>query len=186
MNVKFNNLETERVTLRKFKESDAEAFFKYRPHPQVSLYQSGRWDNCTFEEIVSFVNEQKKLEPDIPGTWFQIAIELKESGTLIGDCAIHTLMHDNNQVEIGFTLDMMYQNKGLAKEAVNCLLDYLFNVLNKHRVIAITDVRNSNSIILLEKIGMRREGHFLKNAFYRDTYTDEYLYAILKEEWLEE
>jgi aminoglycoside 6'-N-acetyltransferase len=36
---------------------------------------------------------------------------------------------------------------------------------------------------LLENIGMRREGHFIKNTWYKGEYTDEYLFAMLKEEW---
>jgi len=36
---------------------------------------------------------------------------------------------------------------------------------------------------LLEKIGMRREGHFIKNAWLKGEYTDEYLFAMLNEEW---
>jgi len=50
------------------------------------------------------------------------------------------LPQDINQVEIGFTLDPLYQNIGFGLEAVKCLLEYIFNVLNKHRVIAVTDV----------------------------------------------
>lgn len=96
-NIKFCNLETERITLRKFKASDAEDFFKYRTNPQVALYQGEGWVNYKFEQAVEFVKEQMNFEPGIPDTWFQIAIELKDTRNLIGDCAIHTLPQDTNQ-----------------------------------------------------------------------------------------
>jgi RimJ/RimL family protein N-acetyltransferase len=182
-NMKFCDIETKRLMLRKFKDSDAETFFRYRTNPEVALYQGEGWVNYKFEQAVEFVKEQMNAEPGIPDTWFQIAIELKDNRSLIGDCAIHTLSHDENQVEIGFTLSPMYQNKGFGAETVKYLLEYIFNVLNKHRVIAISDVRNRNSIKLLEKIGMRKEGHFIKNAWNKGEYTDEYLFALLKEEW---
>ena len=182
-NVKFCNLETEKLILRKFKESDAQVFFEYRTNPQVALYQGERWINFRLEDAVEFVKEQMDLEPGIPDTWFQIAIELKETGNLIGDLAIHTLPQDINQVEIGSTLSPIYQKKGYGIEAVRCLLGYIFNVLNKHRVIAITDVRNKPSIKLIEKVGLRKEGHFIKNAWNKGEYTDEYSFALLKEEW---
>jgi RimJ/RimL family protein N-acetyltransferase len=182
-NIKFCNIEGERMILRKFKESDSEDFLMYRTNPEVALYQGERWVNFKFEQAVKFVKEQMNFEPGIADTWFQIAIELKTTRNLIGDCAIHTLPEDTNQVEIGFTLSPMYQNKGLGTEAVTCLLGYIFNLLDKHRVIAITDVRNKNSIKLLERIGMRKEGHFIKNAWNKGEYTDEYLFALLKEEW---
>jgi RimJ/RimL family protein N-acetyltransferase len=182
-NIRFCNVETERLILRKFKESDAEDFLRYRTKPQVTLYQGDGWGDYKLEQSLDFVKEQMNFEPGIPDTWFQIAIELKDTKKLIGDCAIHTLSQDARQIEIGFTIDPMYQNKGLGIEAVKHLLEYIFNTLNKHRVIAITDVRNKNSIKLLEKIGMRKEGHFIKNAWYKEEYTDEFLYAMLKEEW---
>jgi len=178
---KFSNIETERLILRKFKESDVAAFFKYRSNPEVALYQG--WEDYKFQQATEFIVEQMNFEPNIEDTWFQIAIELKESRLLVGDCAIHTLKQDINQVEIGFTLEPMYHNMGFAGEAIKCLLGYIFTVLKKHRVIAITDVRNKNSIKLLEKVGMRREGHFIKNAWYKGEYTDEYEYAMLREEY---
>lgn len=183
MEYKFSGIETERLKLRRFKESDAETFFKYRPNPEVAKYQGEIWDNYKFEQAIKFVKEQVNSEPNIPDTWFQIAIELKETGNMIGDCGIHTSQQDINQVEIGYTLDPLYQNKGLGTEAVKCLIGYIFYGLKKHRIIAVTDVRNKNSIKLLERIGLRREGHFIKNTWFKGEYTDEYLFAILEEEW---
>ncbi len=181
--LKFYELETERLILRRFRESDAEAFFAYRTNTQVALYQSEKWVNYKQEQAEAFVKEQMDFDPGIPGTWFQIAMELKDTGSLIGDLAIHTLPEDPNQAEIGFSLSPSYQHKGLGIEAVKGLLRYLFTELNMHRVIAIADVRNSSSVRLLEKAGMRKEGHFIKATWYKGEYTDEYLFALLKEEW---
>jgi RimJ/RimL family protein N-acetyltransferase len=182
-NLRFCSIETERLILRKFKESDAETFFKYRTNPKVALYQGERWLDYKFEQAVEFVKEQMDSEPGIPDSWFQIAIELKKTRNLIGDCAIHTLSHDTRQVEIGFSINPIFQNEGFGTEAVKCLLGYIFNIMNMHRVIAITDARNKNSAKLLEKVRMRKEGHFIKNAWYKEEYVDEYLFAMLKEEW---
>ena len=181
--IKYTNLETERLILRKFEESDAETFHEYRTNPQVALYQGEGWVDYTLEQASKFVQEQMNFDPGIPDTWFQIAVELKDGGKLIGDLAIHTLPQDSNQIEIGFTLNPLYQKKGFGIEAVRCLLGYLFTVLNIHRVVAISDVRNSSSIRLIEKIGMRKERYFIKSAWNKGEYTDEYLFALLKEEW---
>ncbi|WP_088188364.1 GNAT family protein [Desulfosporosinus sp. FKA] len=181
--IKFSKIETKRLELRKFKETDAEVFFQYRTNPKVALYQSELWVDFTIEQAVEFVREQSDFELGIPDSWFQIAIELKDTRSLVGDLAIHTLPQDVNQVEIGFTLGPEYQNKGFGIEAVRSLLGFIFDAWNRHRVIAITDVRNKRSVKLLEKIGMRKEGHFIKNAWNKGEYTDEYLFALLKEEW---
>lgn len=182
--INFTDIELDRIILRKFKESDTETFFKYRTNPQVALYQGEGWINYKYEQAVEFLKEQMNFEPGIADTWFQIAIESKYTGKLIGDCAIHTLPQDTNQVEIGFTLEPANQGKGLGIEAVKGLLGYIFKVLDKHRVIAVTDARNINSNKLLEKAGFRREGHFIKNVWYKGEYADEYLFAILKDEWI--
>ena len=179
--VYFKNIEADRIILRKLEEDDVENFYRYRKNPEVALYQG--WEVYTYEEAMNFIDEQKNFRPNIPGTWFQIAIVLKSDNSLIGDCALHTIEVDSDQVEIGFTLEPTFQNQGYAKEAVECLLGYIFNVLKKHRVIAIADVRNERSINLLKKIGMRQEGHSIKSYLSKGEYIDEFHYAMLKEEW---
>jgi RimJ/RimL family protein N-acetyltransferase len=51
--------------------------------------------------------------------------------------------------------------------------------------VAIADCRNAPSWALLERVGMRREGHFIENVWFKGGWADEYLYAVLKDEWLQ-
>jgi RimJ/RimL family protein N-acetyltransferase len=177
----FEKINTDRIILRKLEDSDIDNFYKYRRNPEVALYQG--WKPYTYEKALNFIEDQKNFRPNIPGTWFQIAIALKTNNTLIGDCALYTLEEDPDQVEIGFTLEPLYQNQGYAREAVQCVINYIFTVMKKHRVIARVDVRNHRSINLLEKVGMRKEGCFLKSYLSKGEYVDEVHFAMLKEEW---
>jgi RimJ/RimL family protein N-acetyltransferase len=77
-----------------------------------------------------------------------------------------------------------HQGKGYASEAVRLLLHYAFDTLGKHRMVAITDAKNAPSIALLERLGMRREGHFIQNVWFKGAWGDECLYAMLRDEWL--
>ena len=95
-----------------------------------------------------------------------IAIALKGADDLIGDCALKVARGDARQAEIGFTLSRTYQGKGYAAETVSRLLDWAFGELDLHRVVAITDQRNEPSSRLLERLGMRREGSFVLNAWF--------------------
>lgn len=177
----FTPLETERLRLRHFIDADLEPFMAYRNDPDVARYQS--WEAITEREAREFLDEQKLIQPGVPGQWFQIAAELKETGMLVGDCALKIEEDDARQAEIGYTFARDYQGRGLASEAVACVLDYALLTLGLHRVIAITDCRNIASVALLERLGLRREGHFIQNIWFKGQWGDEYLYAILREEW---
>ena len=179
----FSHLESPRILLRHFIDADLPSFMAYRNDPEVSKYQS--WESVNEREARAFIQEQRILQPGVPGKWFQFAIELKETGRLVGDCALKVNEQDTRQAEIGFTLSREYQGKGLALEAVSCVLNYGFINLGLHRVIAITDCENAPSVALLERLGLRREGHFIQNIWFKGKWGDEYLYAVLKGDWLQ-
>ncbi len=177
----FTSLESERLILRRFTDSDLEPFLAYRNDPEVARYQA--WESCTEGESAAMIEELESLQPGTPGEWFQFAIELKETGALLGDCALK-VEQDGRQAEVGFTLAREHQGKGYASEAVSRLLDYAFGDLGLHRVVAITDRENKPSFALLERLGMRREGCFVQNAWFKGRWASEYLYAVLEDEWL--
>ncbi len=178
----FTAIETPRLRLRSFTEADLPAFIAYRNDPLVARYQS--WEGISEAEASAFLQEQKEIQPGIPGQGMQIAIEYKETGELVGDCYFLIQEQDEQQAEIGYTLARAHQRHGFATEAVSGLLTYVFVRLRLHRISAITDCENGASVALLERLGMRREGHFLQNVWFKGKWGDEYLYAILKEEWL--
>jgi RimJ/RimL family protein N-acetyltransferase len=147
----------------------------------VAIYQS--WDSYDEREALDFIRAMRSAEPGSPGEWFQFAVVLKGTGQLIGDCGLKT-EEDGRQAEIGVTFAREHQGKGYAFEAVSRLLDYAFSNLGVQRVVAIADQQNAPSVALLERLGMRREGSFIRNVWFKGHWASEYLYAILKEEWL--
>jgi RimJ/RimL family protein N-acetyltransferase len=175
----FTSLESERILLRRFTESDLPPFLAYLNDPLVARYQT--WESYTEQQAREVIEEQKNLDPGVPGKWFTFAVESKDSGLLIGHVALKML--DHQQAEIGFTFSRACQGKGLAFESAARVLGYVFDELELHRVIAITDCENERSAALLERLGMRREGHFIRNIWFKGKWGDEYLYAILREEW---
>ena len=179
----FSHLESPRIIVRRFRRADVPSFLAYRNDPEVAKYQS--WESVTQLEAHTFVQEQETSQLGLPGQWFQFAIELKETGRLIGDCGLKVHQQNTQQAEIGFTLSRDYQSKGLASETVSCLLDYAFIHLGLHRIIAVTDCQNAPCVALLERLGLRREGHFVQNVWFKGKWGDEYLYAILRDEWLQ-
>lgn len=176
----FTSIESTRLTLRRFADADLEPFLAYLNDPLVARYQS--WESYTEEQARDVIEQQKNRSPGLAGQWFTFALELKETGTLIGHVALRML--DDRQAEIGFTVARAFHGKGLACEAATRVLDYAFTELNLHRVTAVADCENEKSAALLERLGMRREGHLIQNIWFKGRWGSEYLYAILRDEWL--
>lgn len=176
----FTTIESPRLILRRFRDADLVPFLAYLNDPDVARYQS--WESYTEQQAREVIDKQKQASPGIPGQWFTFALELKASETLIGHVALKIL--EQRQAEIGFTLARSAHGKGLAHEATACVLDYVFTELKLHRVIAIADCDNERSLALLGRLGLRREGHFIENVWFKGRWGSEYLYALLREEWL--
>jgi len=178
----FQQLLSPRLVLRQFTAQDLPTFCRYRSNPEVARYQS--WDGFTEADGTRFLTEQLQLHPGMPGTWFQFAFELRSTRELVGDGAVHSLSGESKQVEIGFTLAPAHRGRGYATEGVACLLDYIFTGLDRHRTFALIDTRNLSAVALVERLGMRREGCLVENAWFKGEWTSEYVYAILQNEWL--
>jgi RimJ/RimL family protein N-acetyltransferase len=178
----FTPLSTPRLSLRRFRESDAEAFASYRSDPAVARYQG--WDApYPVEQASRFVSAMATEPADVPGEWLQIAVTLVGDDALVGDCAFAPQAHEPRTVEVGFTIALEHQGRGYAREAVSSLLRYLFEQLGKHRVTASCDPRNAPSVRVLEAVGMRREGHMVESTWGKDEWSDDLLFAILRREW---
>lgn len=181
MNRKFEPLYANRIILRRFQAQDLPALIAYRSDPEVARYQS--WSPLNEVSARAFLAELDKSEPGARGVWFQFAVALKNSDQLIGDCALLVRADDTRQAEIGYTFARQYQGQGYATEAVGRLLEYVYNTLNIHRVIAQVDCRNERSVALLERVGFRCEGQFRQSFWLKGQWIDEYLYALLASEW---
>lgn len=174
-------LTTQRLTLRRLTMADLDAFLAYRNDPQVAYFQG--WDSINEKEGHDYITYHQDIKPSDVG-WFNFAIVVTATDTLIGDIGLNILDDKSHQGEVGFTLAREHQGKGYATEALRCVLAYAFEDLKLHRITASCDVENVGSIALLERFKFRREGHFIENYFYHDKWTSEYLYALLRREWL--
>ena len=95
-------------------------------------------------------------------------------------CALMPIFRER---EIGFALHSAYQGKGLAAEAAREVLRLGFEELGLHRIVAVLVDQNTASARLLERLGMRREAHHLHATYFKGEWTNEYVYALLDDEW---
>jgi len=113
-------INTDRLVLRYFDESDTIALLDYRSEPEVARYQL--WEPFTMSDAVKFIEEYRPLTDPVLGKWFGLAIVLKETGEMIGDLAFQINV-DNTTAEIGFNLNPRFQGRGFALEAVKVLIN---------------------------------------------------------------
>jgi RimJ/RimL family protein N-acetyltransferase len=179
----FTELHTPRLTLRQLREGDAAAVCAYRALPEVARYQS--WESFTLADAERLTAGQADIPPNMPGTWFQLAVVEAASGMLIGDCGLYFRPDDTRQMELGVTFAPSHQRRGLATEALERVLRYAFDVLGKHRVSAVTDAENIAAAALFRRLGFRQEGHSIESAWFKGAWGSEFLFALLRREWLE-
>ena len=178
-------IETERLILRPFKESDAGDVLAYLAAPAVHCFYSMKLDS-----LEAAKDEMKKRAEDD----LYLAIVLKESGKVIGEIFSHPEgTNPEDEVMDTFSpcwmLNLSYIGKGYAYEAAHAYFDHLFNERGARRLYAYTEDTNLPSQHLCERLGMRREGlfmefvSFINNPDGTPLYENTMQYAILKKEW---
>jgi RimJ/RimL family protein N-acetyltransferase len=175
------HLHTQRLHLRRPRPEDAAAMSAYRGLPEVARYQS--WETFGVADAARLIADQQTVMPATPDSWLQLMMVLGESGLVIGDCGIHFLSNAAQQVELGITLDPCYQNRGLACEALEGVLGYVFDTLKMHRVSATTDAENRAAQKLFRRLGFRQEADFVEHVWFKGAWGSEYVFAILQREW---
>lgn len=154
----------------------------YRNDPEVAKYQS--WSlPYPREKAEAFIQEMQDVHAPKQGVWLQLALELKKTGKTIGDVAFGVKEDDPRQCSVGFTIASAHQRNGYASEALTALLDYLFEDVDMHRVVADCDTENIGSWKTLEKLGFRREAHYVESFLQNSEYRSEYFYGLLQREW---
>jgi RimJ/RimL family protein N-acetyltransferase len=168
-------LETNRLVIRPFAPDDVAAVHAYLSDPQVRLFVP-EWPE-TLDGTEAFVRKNF----DDPR---QHAIVRRADDLLVGHVGFW-LWFEPRTFEIGWAIAPAHQSRGYATEAARAVLAHGFKTLGLHRIVATCDPRNLASVRVMEKLGMRREAHFRLAASSDGgaTWSDEYFYAILDEEW---
>ncbi|GLW09982.1 N-acetyltransferase [Microtetraspora sp. NBRC 13810] len=176
-------LQTDRLVLRAFTAADLGPLHAYHSLPEVTRY--------LYVDVTDLDQTRKSLEQKIASTALldegqslRLAVELRESGELVGDVVLFWHSREHRQGEIGFVFDPAHHGRGYATEAARVLLELGFDGLGLHRITGRLDGRNTASAGVLERLGMRREAHLVENEFVKGEWTDEMIYAVLRREWL--
>ena len=190
-----SSIETERLLLRPFRESDATDVLEYLSGPLPHCFAGLRLD--TIEEARAEVLKRGE-DPE-----YCFAIVLKETGRVIGEIEAEPSDYEPPMPRSRETpptppdtftpsiiLNAAYHGSGFAYEAAYAFYDYLFMRKGVRRIYLYVDDYNARSQHLCEKLGLRREGlfrafvSFVSDAGGNPVYEDTIQYAVLKQEWM--
>jgi RimJ/RimL family protein N-acetyltransferase len=173
---------TPRLELRLFRHNDFAALFGFESRPDVMRYLY--WSDPSAEAVRERLGRRiasDRLENE--GDTLMLAVVRRDTSALIGHVMLHWVSQEHRQGEIGFVFDPDHQRQGYATEACLPLLAIAFDELGLHRVLGRADARNTASIALQRRLGMRQEAHLVQNEFVKGEWTDEVDCAVLATEW---
>ena len=179
-------IETERLILRPFAESDAPALLTYLDAPSVHCFQDMKLSSL--EEARAAVLE-RSTHPDLT-----FAITRRDNSRVIGEIFSEPERIGPEQAVPDtyspcWMLAPEAQGHGFMLEAARAYFDYLFTQKGARRIYLYTEEDNLPCQRLSEKLGMRKEGVFREFvSFVSDEkgdplYETTLQYAILKKEW---
>lgn len=177
-------LETDRLTLRPMKQSDASDLLEYQSNADIVRYIP--WPEGTAATVQKHIDRtlaESKAVPKVDGEYLVLVWELKSSGKVIGQSNLNVKSAEHECAEIGWVTHQDFQRQGYAREASWAVLKYAFDILGFHRVVAEMDTRVPASAAVAASLGMRREGEFRDVEFFKGAWCDMWTYAILKTEF---
>ncbi len=168
-------LETPRLILRDFTATDWLAVFAYQRDPRyLRLYE---WADRTPDEVRAFVQMFIDQQSQQPRTRFQLAVTLRQTGELIGNCGIRRDTPTSHEAEIGYELAPDQWGRGYASEAVAEIVRFGLAEMGVHRITAWLVADNVASARVLEKNGFQLEGRLRDKEMYKGRYWDVLMYA---------
>ena len=156
----FQNLETERLVLRRLNEQDFEEVIAIRGNPEVMKYIPRPLAKTKQDALAHIAQIEDKI---INNTGINWGITLKGSPTIFGIIGIFKIYPENHRAEIGYTSLPQFNSQGYITEATKAVVTYGFEQLNLHSIEANIDPRNKASERVVQKNGFTKEAHFIEN-----------------------
>jgi ribosomal-protein-alanine N-acetyltransferase len=174
-------LETERLILRRFELSDAEAMFRnWANDAEVTRFLM--WQTHTDVSVTERVLNEWIPQYEKPD-YYHWAIVLREIGEPIGSIAAVRQSDDDRMVHIGYCIGKEWWHKGIMSEALNAMVKFYFEEVGVNRVESRHDPRNPNSGKVMQKAGLRYEGTSRQSDHNNQGVCDTANYAILAEDY---
>ncbi len=175
-------LETDRLVVRPFKESDYPDLYEYLSLEETYRFEPG--NPVSLEEAKEYALKRANSI-----NWWAVILKEDTKNKLIGHISLfQTDFEILRTWEIGYIFNPAFHNKGYCTEAARAVIEYVFSELKAHRIVAYCTPANPASWRVLEKCGMTREGLLRGNTYFRTDdngnphWFDSFVYAILTDD----
>ena len=173
----FQNLETERLLLRRINENDADEVLALRGNPEIMKYIPRPLAKTKEDALEHIAMIEDKIINNIGINW---GITLKGNDKIIGIIGHYRIQPENHRAEIGYMSLPEYNGKGYITEAIKAVVAYGFDHMNLHSIEAVIDPGNIASEKVLLKNGFVKEAHILENELWEGKFWDTVIYSLLR------
>ncbi len=173
-------LETDRLILRRMDKRDADDMFDYAHREETTRYLT--WEphptrKFSYQYLVYLQTKYRS------GEFFDWAVELRETGKMIGTCGFTRFDFANDSAEVGYVINPDYKGNGYATEALRRVIRFGFDYLELHRIEAHYMEENAASRRVMEKCGMTFEGAHRDSLAVKRRYETVGICAILRSDY---
>ncbi|PTM59870.1 GNAT family N-acetyltransferase [Desmospora activa] len=173
----------EELSLRLLEKHHANALFQLVDVNRERLQRWFPWVETTREPADSEKFIQGALQGFIDGTSLNCGIWYRKK--LAGVVGPHSIREMNNNAEIGYWLGQEAEGNGVITRSCTAIIDYLVEERGINRIEARCVLANDRSRLVMERLGMQREGLLRQWLKHDHGYEDVYIYAVLAGEWRE-
>lgn len=157
-------IETDRLILRRYKESDLDSIYEIITDERLSKYI--KFPKLTKEEELECIRrwisdaDESKNE-----RW---VIEIKETGEVAGNIDVNTVVKKHNYCNVGYTIRYNYWGNGYAAEALKAVSEHLLNNSGYYLVECSCNELNVQSYRVMEKAGFKKDGYIANRRLNKD------------------
>lgn len=172
----FQNLETERLLLRRVDANDVNEIMELRGNPETMKYIPRPLVTTPELALEHFRTIDQRINSNEGINW---AITIKGNPKLIGIIGHYRIQLQHYRSEVGYMILPQFHGQGITVEALKAVLVYGFDEMKLHSVEAVLDPENFASERVLQKTGFVKEGHFIENECHFGVFRDSVIYSIL-------
>ncbi|WP_293893244.1 GNAT family N-acetyltransferase [Flavobacterium sp.] len=176
----FQNIETERLLLRRLNNDDAAEVLSLRSNPDIMKYIPRPLAKTIEDALAHIAMIEDKIVDNTGINW---GITIKGESKIIGIIGHYKISPENHRAEIGYMSAPEFNGKGYMSEAIKAVVAYGFEQMNLHSIEAIIDPENIASERVLQKNCFVKEAHILENGLWEGKFIDTVIYSLLKRNW---